>query len=147
MKRQKTNHRFWFVLAFILFGGCVSIASAANPAITGTYQVVQKTDLGSQVRVLVRFELTSHSPVPVSVVGVLLSDFAHPAVGERQTPAITLSPGASTELTQQLVIPRSEFEQWQRGVRPRVLLKLQDSKGATFTRVVRPSHVAAGKGE
>jgi hypothetical protein len=147
MKPQETNHRFWFVLALILSGCCVSIASAANPAITGTYQVVQKTDLGSQVRVSVRFELTSHSRAPVSVVGIVISDFAHPAVGERQAPAITLSPGASTELTQQLVIPRSEFEQWQRGVRPRVLLRLQDSTGSTFTQVVRPSHVAAGKGE
>lgn len=147
MNPLKTNNRFWFMFVFILLVSCLDIASAANPQITGSYQVVQKTDLGSQVKVLVRLELTSHGQASVSVVGFLISDFAHPAVGGRQTPAITLRPGASTELTQELVIPRTEFEQWQRGVRPRVLLKLQSSTGTTFTQVIRLSHVATGKGE
>jgi hypothetical protein len=142
-----SNRRFWVVLVFISVGCCISIASAANPAITGSYEVIRKTDLGSQVKVLLRFELVSHRPIPVSVIGVLLSDFAHPAVGGRHTPAITLRPSGTTELTEELVVPREQFKQWQRGVRPRVLLKLQDSSGTTYTQVVRPSRVETGKGE
>ncbi|HTZ45973.1 MAG TPA: hypothetical protein VMH20_00170 [Verrucomicrobiae bacterium] len=147
MNPLKSTRRFWIVLVFISIACCVLVASAANPAITGSYQVIQTTDLGSQIKVTLRLELASHGQTPVNVVGLLICDFAHAAVGGRQTAAITLRPGISTELTQQVIIPRAEYEQWQRGVRPRVLLKLQGSAGVSFTQVVRPSHVAVGKGE
>lgn len=133
------------VLLVFTFGVCS--ANGANSPVSGTYEIVQKTDLGSQTKLLVRFHLTNTGPSPLSLQEVLFSDFAQPPVGGTITPSITLPPRTPEVISQQLVVPRLQYEQWQRGVLPRAVLEMKTSTGARVTQAIRLAHVPAGKGE
>jgi hypothetical protein len=145
------NHRTFrhccISVAVLLFTFAVRPANAASVPISGSYEIVQKADLGSQTKILVRYHLTNRGQSSLSVQGVLLSDFAHPPNGGPLKPPVTLSPGASGDISQELVIPRLQFDQWQRGVRPRAILELQTAAGARATQAIRLGRVAARKGE
>lgn len=135
------------ITIFLLFGlGALQAATDAAP-ISGSYQVISKTDLGSHMKVLVRLEFTNHGQGALVLQEVLLSDFAHPSTGSPHTSSITLRPGIPEKTTQEFVIPRAEFEQWLRGVSPRVILQLQTATGVRTTNVVRLAGVSFRKGE
>lgn len=133
-----------FLLLFI-FG--VRPAIANDVPISGSYEVVQKNTLGSRTKILVRFHLTNRSQSPLTVQGILLSDFGYPPSGAPLAPPVTLSPGTSQEILQELVIPRMQFDQWQKGHSPRAILQMQSSKGTRITQAIRMVRVPAGKGE
>lgn len=133
------------VLVLLAFG--MQPAHAANIPISGSYEVMQKTDLGSQAKVLVRFHLTNHGTSPLSVQEVLVSDFAHPPSGGPVSPSVTLSPGVSQEISQELVIPQLQLERWHRGLLPRVILELKTASGARISQAIRLEQVSAGKGK
>lgn len=122
-------------------------ANAAGISISGSYEIVDKTDLGSQVKVVVRLHLTNRDQTAVSCRGVLLSDFAYRHTGNSHTSPVTVRPGASQEILQEFVIPRSEYDQWQKGLRPRVILDLQTATGTNLTQAVRLERVPGGKGK
>jgi len=136
-----------FLIGLLLCVLGAQIASAANASISGSYEVVEKSDLGSQVKVVVRFHLTNLGQAPVILQGVVLSDFAYPHTRAAHSSAITLPPGTVEEFTQEFVIPRAEFDQWHRGLRPKVILELKTAAGAGMTQAVRLERAAAGKGE
>jgi len=133
------------VLLLITLG--VPTADAANVPISGSYEVIQQNNVGSQTKTLVRFHLTNRSQSPLSVQGILLFDFGYPPGGGTVSPSVILRPGVSQEISQELVIPQLQFEQWHRGVRPRVVLELRTSSGARISQAIRLEQFSAGKGE
>lgn len=146
------NHPTYYIsrcllvaLLLSIFG--VHIALAAGVSISGSYEVIEKTDLGSQMKVVVRFHLTNLGQEPVSLRGLVLSDFAYPHTQASHSGAVTLSPGTTADITQEFTIPRAEFDQWHRGLRPRVILELKTATGAGITQPVRLEHALAKKGE
>lgn len=146
------NHRtfgngYCFVVALVLSTLCTLPANAANLPISGAYEVIQKTDLGSQTKVVVRFHLTNHGQAPVQLQALSLSDFGHPSGRASLAASVTLPPGGSQVISQSFLIPRLQFDQWKMGALPRVVVELQTTTGAKITQALRLQRVPAGKGE
>ena len=147
MNRRTFRSHYCLLAALLVFTFGVQPANATNAPISGSYEVIQKTDLGTQTKILVRFHLTNRSQSSLYVQEVLLSDFGHLPIGGPLTPSITLQPGTSEETLQEFVIPRLQFDQWQRGARPRAVLELETTAGAKITQAIRLEPVPAKKGE
>jgi hypothetical protein len=118
-------------------------ASAGNaPAVSGTYQVVRSTSVGSQTQVQVRIHLVNRGPKNFAIQSVTLWDFSHPDKGGSNTCALTLRAHASADTTQEFVIRRPEFESWRKGLRPRLVLEMAAPARTKSTAVVRLDRVA-----
>lgn len=146
------NHRtfcncYCLGVALLLFTLCALPANAANLPISGTYEVIQKTDLGSQTKVVLRFHLTNHGQAPVVLQALSLSDFGYQPGRAPISTAITLPPGSSQAISQSLVIPRLQFDQWKMGAHPRLVVELQTTTGSRITQAIRLERIPAGKGE
>jgi hypothetical protein len=146
------NHRtfcncYCLGVAILLFTVCALPANAATLPICGTYEVIQKTDLGSQTKVVMRFHLTNHSQAPVVLQALSLSDFGHQPGNAPLAASVTLPPGGSQVILQSFVISRMQLDQWKMGAYPRVVVELQTTAGARITQAVRLERVPAGKGE
>jgi hypothetical protein len=125
-----------------LFGFAIQSAQAsAGSQISGSYQVVQKTDLGSQTRVRLELHLINHGPA-IHIQGLTLWDFSHPDKGGTQACSIVVDAGASADTTQEFTIQQSEYQLWQRGLRPRFVLRIDGPGSTKSTAVVRLERVS-----
>jgi len=131
----------------LLFGFGTQSAEAAQARVSASYEVLGKTNVGAGIKILLRFRLTNGGPGPVYLEKILLWDFAEPPNGGPCAPAIEIPAGTSQETTQQFVIPRVQFVQWQRGLRPRVVLGLRTARGEKITQAIRLDRIALRKGE
>jgi hypothetical protein len=147
MSHRTFRNRSCLSVVLLLFVFGMRPAHASDIPVSGSYEVIQKTDLGSQAKVLVRFHLTNHGTAPLSVQEVLLSDFAHPPGGGPVSPPVLLPPGISEEVSQELVIPQLQLDRWRRGLLPRVILELRTASGARISQAIRLEQVSAGKGK
>ena len=134
-------------VVLLLFALGTPPANAANVPISGSYEVIQQSNVGSQTKILVRLHLTNRGQSPLSVQGILLSDFGYPPSGGPLASPVTLAPGTSQEISQELMIPRLQFDQWQKGLSPRAILQMQSKTGASITQAIRMERVPAGKGQ
>lgn len=114
--------------------------------ISGSYEVVQKTDLGSRTRILLRLHLTNRGEGILYLQKILLWDFGQSPAGAPRRSLLVLHAGTSEDTTQEFTIPCSQVEQWQKGLRPRIVLELQTATGARVTQAIRLVPTA-GKGE
>jgi len=147
MNRRTFRNSYCLSVVLLLFIFGVRPAIANDVPISGSYEVVQKNNLGSQMKILVRFHLTNRGRSPLSVQGVLLADFAHPPSGGAFPSPVILPPGTPEVISREFVIPRLQFDQWHSGLRPRAVLQLQTGAGASFTQAIRMECVSTGKGE
>ncbi len=132
----------WRLVVAVLFAlGQFALASNA-PLISGSYAVVQNTNLGSQAQIRIRVHLVNHGPNNLSIQRMTLWDFSHPDKGGTRACAVTLRAHASTETTQEFSIRRPEYEAWQRGMRPRLVLEMAASGGSKSTAVVRLDRIS-----
>jgi hypothetical protein len=113
--------------------------------LSGSYQVVQKTDLGSQTHLRLQLHLTNHGPRPLHIQRLTLWDFPHADEGATQACSIVVRTGASADTTQEFTIPRSEYKLWRRGTRPRLVLQIKAPGGRGTAKVVRLDRVSGGK--
>jgi hypothetical protein len=120
-------------------------ANAAPARLSGSYEVIGKSRVGAGMKVSLRFHLKNQGPETLHLQKVTLADFGHRPAGVAGGVAIALQPGSSQEMIQEFVIPRQELEEWQKGVRPRVVLEFGSAQGARVTEEVRLERVTAGK--
>ncbi len=86
----------------------VQFAFASNaPLVSGSYEVLQNTDLGSQAQIRMRLHLVNHGPSDLSIQRITLWDFAHLDKGGSHACAITLRAHASAETTQEFTVERN----------------------------------------
>jgi hypothetical protein len=131
-----------------LFVLAVPFSQASDASrISGSYEVVGKTDIGSQTRVRLQLRLTNHEPRELRVQRLTVWDFSHPHKGGTQPCTIVLGAGASVGTTQEFTIPRAEFEMWTRGTRPRLVVEVQSSRGRITAEAVRLDREFKGKAE
>jgi hypothetical protein len=135
------------ILAGLVFAFGCRFANAANLPLSGSYEVIGKTIVSSRTKVLLRLHLTNHGPGPLVLKNILLWDHPHPPSAGAGRFAITLNSGSTEETTQEFVVSRGQFEQWQRGLRPRVVLELRMPTGARMTQAMRLDRIPARKGE
>ncbi len=87
-------------------------------------EVLQNTDLGSQAQIRMRLHPVNHGPSDLSIQRMTLWDFSHPDKGGSHACAITLRAHASAETTQEFTVERPEYQLWQKGLRPRLVLRM-----------------------
>lgn len=132
------------VAALFMFTTRFAQASAASQ-LSGSYRVVQKTDLGPQTHVRLQLRLTNHGQRPLHIQRLTLWDLPHADKGATQACSIVVPTGASADTSQEFTIPRSEYKLWRRGARPRLLLQIEVAGGRGITQVVRLDRVSGGK--
>jgi len=131
-----------------LFVFAIQFAQASDASrVSGSYQVVQKTDLGSQTRVRLQLHLTNHGQRELHIQRLTLWDFSHPDKGGTQACSIVVHAGATADTTQEFTIRRPEYELWNRGTRPRLVLEVQTPGGRKATEVVRLDRVSRRKAD
>ncbi len=119
-----------------LFALGVQSALAKNaPLVSGSYQVVESKDLGSESQIQIRIHLVNHGSSDFSIQRMTLWDLSHADKGGTSACAVALRAHASAETTQQFTIRRSDYQSWQRGFRPRLVLQMA-GPGRTKNRTV-----------
>ena len=135
---------YLLVIAGLLVAG--RSAQATDPSqISGSYQVLQKTDLGALTRIRMEIHLTNHGARDLHIQRLTLWDLSHPGKGETQACSLVVHPGAATDTEQEFTIPRGEFELWSRGSRPRLVLEVSRPNGGKTNEVVRLERISGGK--
>ena len=143
-KNFRTCSYLLVVAGFLVLATSFSRASGAPP-VSGSYQVVEKTNLGSQTRVRVQLHLTNHGQQALRIQRLTLWDLSHPGKGGTQACSIVIRAGGSTDTTQEFTIRRPEYEMWRRGTRPRLILEGQAPDGRKTIAVVRLDRASGGK--
>ncbi len=133
----------WRLLAGALLVLGVQVALAGDtPLVSGSYQVLKNKDLGSRSQIELRILLVNHGSSDFSIQRMTLWDFAHADKAGTAACAVALPAHASAETTQQFTIPRSDYQSWQKGFRPRLVLQIAGpgrTKGKTVVRLDRIS--------
>jgi hypothetical protein len=116
----------------------VQTAAASNaPLISGSYEIVQSTDLGSEAQVQIRIHLVNRGPSDLSVQKITVLGSFHPDKAGTVACAVTLPARGSADTTQEFTIPRSDYRVWQRGFRPRLMLRMAGPGKTKSSAVVR----------
>jgi len=135
--------------AFLIVGFALSLAGVCDATdqlfLSGSYKVLEKTNLGSQIRLRLQVHLINRSPRDLIISQVTLHDSPHPTRPSSQFSPLVLPANSSTDATREFTIPRAEYVLWQHGSRPRLALELHLPGGHNTTQVVRLDHNAGGK--
>jgi hypothetical protein len=115
--------------------------------ISGSYQVLQKSDLGAQTRIRLEIHLANRGARDLRIQRLTLWDLSHPGGGETQACALIVHPGAAVHTELQFTIPRSEYELWSRGSRPRLVLEVSRPSGGKTNEVVRLEPISGRKAD
>jgi hypothetical protein len=121
----------------------VRFAPASDvPVVSGSYTVLQSKDVGSQAQVKVRIRLVNHGSSDFSIERMIRWDSSHADKGGTSACAVTLPAHATAETTQQFTIRRSDYQLWQRGFRPRLVLQMAGPGNTKSRAVVRLDRIA-----
>jgi hypothetical protein len=132
-----------YLAVVALFALWMQTASANNgPLVSGSYEVLHSTALGSQAQIRIRIHLTNHGSSDLLIQKIILWDFSHPEKGGMHACSVALRAHGAGELTQEFTIPRSEYQLWQKGSRPRFVLEMSGSGGANGKTVVRLDRIS-----
>lgn len=134
------------VAGFLGFAPGFARASGAPP-VSGTYRVVQRAELGSQLRVRLQLHLTNHGQRELHIQRLMLWDLSHPDKGGTQACSIVVHAGGSADTMQEFTLRRQEYEMWRRGTRPRLVLEVKAPGGRKTTEAVRLNPVRGGKAD
>lgn len=126
----------WIVLATWLAIAPQIGQSSDVRRLSGSYQVVQKSDSGPQNRVQLHLRLSNQRGEDLRIQRIALWDFSHPARESMRACPLVIHAGSSAETSQDFTVPRSEYESWQRGKGPRLLLEVLLPSGRTTTEAV-----------
>ena len=110
--------------------------------VSGSYQVLQNRSLGSHSQIRLRIHLVNHGPSDLSIQKMTLWDFSHPDKGGTRACGVTLGPHTSADTIQEFSIPRSEYNMWQRGLRPRFVLQMAGPGNTKSKTVVRLDRIS-----
>ncbi len=125
-----------------LFTLSVPCARANEPLVSGSYRVLGSKSLGDQSQIQLRIHLVNHGPSDLAIERVTVWDFSHADIGGTSACAVALPANASADTTLQFTIRRSDYEQWRRGFRPRLVLQMAGPGRAKSKTVVRLDRIA-----
>jgi hypothetical protein len=132
----------WRLVMAVLFAlGVQSLANDA-PLVSGSYQVLQTRNLGSESQIQMRIYLVNHGSSDFSIQRMTLWDLSHADKGGTNSCTVALRAHASAETTQQFTIRRSDYDSWQKGFRPRLVLQLAGPGRAMNRTVVRLDRIS-----
>ena len=107
--------------------------------ISGSYDVVRTTTVGAQAKIQMRIRLVNRGSSQLSIRRITLWDFSHPDKGGSRACAVVVPAHASADTTQEFTLRRSDYRLWDKGFRPRLVLRIGSADGRTSksTAVVR----------
>jgi hypothetical protein len=142
MKNKNIGVRKWlFGVAMIALS--VQFARASDvPLVSGFYQVVRDRASDSQLHIQMRVHLVNNGASDLAVQRMTLWDLPHPDRGGTRACAISLRAHASVETVQQFTIRPSDYQLWQRGSRPRLVLQIAGPGGRKSKTVVRLDRIS-----
>lgn len=120
--------------ALFAFAAPSSFASSA-PIISGTYRIVDSKRVGSQAQIHLQIQLLNHGPSNLSIRNMTLWDLSRPDKGGTIACAVTVRAHSSANTTQEFTIRSSDYQSWQKGVRPRLVLQMA-GQGVSKSRAV-----------
>jgi hypothetical protein len=112
--------------------------------LSGSYRVVQKTEIGPHNRVRLQLRLTNRGQSDLVIQRVALRDFSHANREAVRACSLLLRPGRSVETTQEFTVPRSEYESWRGNHGPRLLLEVMLPSGR---KTIEAVHLNSASGE
>lgn len=127
----------WWLLVAALFVFCQFANAGKAALVSGTYAVVQETNLGRQEQIRLRIHLVNHGASGLSIQRMTIWDFSHPEKGGTRACAVALGAHASVDTTQEFTIRRADYQMWEKGVRPRLVLQLTGPGNTRSKTVVR----------
>jgi|SRR5579862_3945450 len=129
---------FAFVLSLLL----LSTASVAKDGrdFSGFYHIGNVATQGDQVALTFQIHLFNHSDADLgrAVVTLRSSQPALPPLAQLQA-AEPWRNGGEVKLAQQVVISKGEYERWQRGAQPIVMVVYHDASGHRWERFAQVS--------
>lgn len=132
----------WRLPIGLLFFVVPFLAASSIPAVTGSYTVLQHTARGSQMEIQIRIRLVNPGSSDLSIQQISPWDLSHPQRAASPACALTVRAHSSLETTQEFTIRRSEYQLWQRGLKPRFLLELSPGRAGKRTLVVALDRVS-----
>lgn len=124
---------------------CAQTARAqSGHEVSASYKIAETTDLGSQVRVTLQLRLNNNSEVNLSITKVALRSLMPGPPSPEESVSVLLRPQGTSDLTHSFTISRQEYDQWEKGGRPRLFLRLQTDDGHELTRTIAPMSDLAG---
>ncbi len=138
--------RLWLALAT-----CIVFASQVSEArdltqLSGTYEVIGKTDAGPNTSIRLRIHVTNQGAGSLSVQRIALRDFSHPVRDRVRASALTIPAGGTADSTQEFTLPRLEYDSWQHGNQPKLVLEIVKASGRRTTEVLTLTRISNGKG-
>jgi hypothetical protein len=140
------SSRFCLVLAACVAFGPQLMQASDLTRLSGSYEVVRKTDAGAKTTVRLRVHLINRGSSSLSIQRMALRDFSHPTLDQMRNSALTIPAGGACDSTQEFTVPRIEYEAWQRGNQPIVVLELVASSGRRTSESLRLIRVPNRKG-
>ncbi|MFZ0201789.1 MAG: hypothetical protein WB523_07525 [Candidatus Sulfotelmatobacter sp.] len=134
-----------FVMAVLFALGVQSALANDAPLVSGSYQVVQSKNLGSQSQIQMRIHLVNHGSSDLAIQRMTLWDFSHADKGGTSPCTVPLRAHSSAETTQQFTIRRSDYQSWKKGFRPRLVLQIAGPGRAKNRTVVRLDRISGGE--
>jgi hypothetical protein len=133
-----------FALLLLLLATPAARAQSGNE-ITASYQVTDSVANGSQLRVTLRVRLINHAEQSLTVTQVSLRGFFPVAISAETQAPVLLRAHGSSNFTPTFTISPQEFQHWQSGARPRLLLKVLTDDGRELTRTIAPTAALASR--
>lgn len=125
MKYDNLQRKKWALVMAALFALSVPVALASDALIiSGSYQVLKSRNIGSQALLQLQIHLVNRGTSDFSIQRMTLWDFSHADKGGTRACAVALRAHASADTTQEFSIRRSDYQLWQKGFRPRLVLQI-----------------------
>lgn len=122
----------------------LGFATAAAAQLSGSYKVIQKTDVGSQTRLRLQLHLNNRGSRDLYIQELALWNSPRSPKGN-QPISLLIHRGGSADTTQELTVPRGEYTRWRQTLTLRILLGLENPQGRNTTELVRLDRVSSGK--
>ncbi len=132
--RALKNPALVLVTAFLL----IPIAGLAKDGrdFAGSYSVSNVVEQGDQMTLMLQVRLFNYSDADLKQAVVTLRTHPASALAQFQPVKLWRNRG-EVKLAQQVVIPRHEFELWQKGTQPALFVVYHDANGHRWERFVQ----------
>jgi hypothetical protein len=134
------------VLLAGLFAITIGLAHASDVSrLAGSYQVLHKTDVGSQAHVRLQLQLSNRGQHDLQIRRITFWDPPRHRGGKPQACSLLVRSGSSASTKQEFTIARSEYRFWNSAKRLNLLVAVEGPSGRKATELVRLDRISGGK--
>jgi hypothetical protein len=127
MARFRVAQMTAYLLVLLL--AAVSAHAANGRDFAGFYEIENVTEQGPTVRLTFSVRLSNYSGAKVSGATLTLRDRLLPPQANGSFPSVSFGDRESVRCSAEVVISRFEYERWQRGGLPNLLIEFRDAQG------------------